>query len=79
MLAMRKVKLRLLNQAITLFFAIRGCSAHISSGNGLEFISSAVKKWLEKADVETLYIASGSSWENGYIGLFNCGIRCDVF
>ena len=56
-------------------FAVRGCPAYIRSDNGPEFISSAVQKWLRKSGVETLYIAPGSPWENGYIESFNSRFR----
>jgi transposase InsO family protein len=59
-------------------FAVRGCPAYIRSDNGPEFISSAVQKWLEKAGVETLYIAPGSPWENGYIESFNSRFRDEL-
>ncbi len=59
-------------------FAVRGCPAYIRSDNGPEFISSAVQKWLERAGVETLYIAPGSPWENGYIESFNSKFRDEL-
>ena len=59
-------------------FAVRGCPAYIRSDNGSEFISSAVQKWLEKVGVETLYIAPGSPWENGYIESFNSRLRDEL-
>ena len=30
-------------------------------------MAKAVCRWLEKADVKTLFVAKGSPWENGYI------------
>jgi transposase InsO family protein len=33
---------------------------------GPEFIANAVQEWLVKIGVKTLYITSGSPWENGY-------------
>ncbi len=41
-------------------------------------LRSAVQKWLEKAGVETLYIAPGSPWENGYIESFNSRLRDEL-
>ena len=52
-------------------FAVRGCPAYIRSDNGPEFVSRVVKKWFKISGVETLYIAPGSPWENGYIESFN--------
>jgi transposase InsO family protein len=55
-------------------FAVRGIPQHIRSDNGPEFVAKAVCRWLEKADVKTLFVAKGSPWENGYVESFN-GIR----
>ena len=52
-------------------FAIRGRPRYIRSDNGPEFASKAVRKWLKKAGVGTLFIEPGSPWENGYIESFN--------
>ena len=59
-------------------FAVRGCPAYIRSDNGPEFVSKAVKKWLKKSGVETLYIAPGSPWENGYVESFNSRFRDEL-
>ena len=59
-------------------FAVRGRPAYIRSDNGPEFVSRVVKKWLENLDVETLYIAPGSPWENGYIESFNGRLRDEL-
>lgn len=59
-------------------FAVRGCPAYIRSDNGPEFVSKAVKKWLKKSGVETLYIAPGSPWENGYVESFNSRLRDEL-
>jgi len=59
-------------------FAVRGYPAYIRSGNGPEFISNAVKRWLKRSGVETLYIAPGSPWENGYIESFNSRLRDEL-
>ena len=44
---------------------------HIRSDNGSEFTAKAVRSWLSRIGVRTLYIEPGSPWENGYIELFN--------
>lgn len=53
-------------------------SQDIRSDNGLEFVSKAVKKWLEKSGVETLYITPGSPWENLYVVSFNNRLRDEL-
>jgi len=51
--------------------ATRGVPEHIRSDNGSEFTAKAVRKWLGRVGVKTLYIEPGSPWENGYIESFN--------
>jgi len=65
-------------------FALRGRPANIRSDNGPEFVAHKVKRWLEQAEVKTLYIAKGSPWENGYVESFNGRLRdellnCELF
>ena len=36
-----------------------------------KFIATALRDWLERLDVKTLYIEPGSPWENGYCESFN--------
>jgi transposase InsO family protein len=38
----------------------------IRSDNGSQFTASAVREWLGRPGFETLFIAPGSLWENGY-------------
>jgi len=59
-------------------FMVRGIPKFIRSDNGPEFIADAIKKWLKRNHVETLYVAPGSPWENGYIESFNGRLRDDV-
>ena len=62
-------------EVLRYLFAVRGCPKYIRSDNGPEFISDAVQKWLEFSGVETLYVAPGSPWENGYVESFNSKLR----
>jgi transposase InsO family protein len=55
--------------------ARHGVPAHIRSDNGSEFIAKEMQKWLEEADVKTLYIAPGAPWQNGYAESFNSRLR----
>jgi transposase InsO family protein len=52
-------------------FVRRGVPGHIRSDNGPEFTAKAVREWLGKVGVTTLYIEPGSPWENGYVESFN--------
>ncbi len=60
-----------------LFFR-RGIPEHIRSDNGSEFTAKAIRKWLKKFGVTTLYIEPGSPWENGYIESFNGKLRDEL-
>lgn len=51
--------------------ATRGVPEHLRSDNGSEFTAKAVRRWLKRVGVKTLYITPGSPWENGYIESFN--------
>ena len=59
-------------------FVFRGISEHIRSDNGPEFTAKAVRKWLERLGVKTLFIEPGSPWENGYIESFNGKLRDEL-
>jgi len=59
-------------------FAVRGAPKHIRSDNGPEFVAKELGKWLERADVKTLFIAPGSPWENGYVESFNGKLRDEL-
>jgi len=59
-------------------FAVRGVPGFIRSDNGSEFIADAIKGWLSDKKVETLYIAPGSPWENGYIESFHGRLRDEL-
>lgn len=56
-------------------FAQRGVPRCIRSDNGPEFIAHAIRKWLERVDVQTLYIEPGAPWENGYAESFHSRLR----
>ena len=47
-------------------FILREIPEHIHSDNGPEFTTKAVKKWLERLGVKTLFIEPGSPWRNEY-------------
>jgi len=56
-------------------FVRHGAPEHIRSDNGPEFVAIAVRDWLARLNVETLYIEPGSPWENGYCESFNGKLR----
>ena len=55
-----------------------GVPKHIRSDNGPEFVAKAVRSWLSRLGVETLFIERGSPWENGYIESFNGKLRDEL-
>jgi putative transposase len=58
--------------------ATRGVPEHIRSDNGPEFTARAVRSWLKKVGVTTLFIEPGSPWENGYVESFNGKLRDEL-
>ncbi|MFK7931196.1 MAG: IS3 family transposase [Myxococcota bacterium] len=61
--------------ALAALFRLYGVPEHIRSDNGPEFIAKAVRGFLERMGVVTLFIEPGSPWENGYIESFNARFR----
>lgn len=59
-------------------FATRGVPQHLRSDNGAEFTCAAVRSWLAKVGVRTLFIEPGSPWENGYVESFNGKLRDEL-
>ena len=49
--------------------------AEISGIRRAEFTATAVREWLQRLDVATLFIESGSPWANGYTESFNGKLR----
>jgi transposase InsO family protein len=63
---------------LTELFVERGAPEHIRSDNGPEFTAKAVREWLGRIGVKTLYIEPGSPWENGYNESFNGKLRDEL-
>jgi putative transposase len=59
-------------------FIFRGIPDYIRSDNGGEFTAKAVRRWLNRLGVKTLFIDPGSPWENGYIESFNGKLRDEL-
>ena len=59
-------------------FIFRGIPEHIRSDNGPEFTAKAIRGWLDRIGVKTLFIEPGSPWENGYIESFNGKLRDEL-
>jgi transposase InsO family protein len=51
-------------------FVWRGIPEHLRSDNGSELTAKALREWLHRLGVGTLYIEPGSPWENGYCESF---------
>jgi putative transposase len=59
-------------------FVEHGPPEHIRSDNGPEFAAKAVRQWLGRLGVKTLFIEPGSPWENGYCESFNSKLRDEL-
>ncbi len=59
-------------------FTTRGVPVHIRSDNGGEFIAAAIRRLATLTGVESLYIAPGSPWENGYAESFHSRLRDEL-
>ena len=65
-------------QVLADLFIERGAPMCIRSDNGPEFAALLIRQWLERIDVETLFIAPGSPWENNYVESFNGKLRDEL-
>jgi transposase InsO family protein len=59
-------------------FVVRGVAGYLRSDNGPEFIAQALRRWLEWTHAQTLYIAPGAPWENGYAESFHSRLRDEL-
>ena len=59
-------------------FVLRGVPDYIRSDNGPEFTAKAVRGWLARVEVKTLFIEPGSPRENGYNESFNGKLRDEL-
>ena len=59
-------------------FIMKGIPEHIRSDNGPEFTAKAIRNWLNRLGVKTLFIEPGSPWENGYVESFNGKLRDEL-
>ncbi|CAA9298003.1 MAG: Integrase [uncultured Chloroflexia bacterium] len=74
----RKLNSTQVLETLSDLFTLRGPPEHIRSDNGPEFCAEAVKKWLKRLEVKTLFIEPGSPWENGYVESFNGKLRDEL-
>jgi putative transposase len=59
-------------------FIFRGIPEYVRSDNGPEFTAKAVRAWLNRLGVATLFIEPGSPWENGYVESFIGKLRDEL-
>ena len=74
----RKIKNQDVIDLLFHLFIFRGIPEHIRSDNGSEFTAKAIRSWLNRLGVKTLFIEPGSPWENGYIESFNGKLRDEL-
>jgi transposase InsO family protein len=59
-------------------FTTRSLPQFLRLDNDSEFTAHAVRDWLAKVGVKTLFIEPGSPWENGYVASFNGKLRDEL-
>jgi transposase InsO family protein len=74
----RKLNSESVLECIADLFVTHGPPDHIRSDNGAEFTALAVRDWLGRIGVKTLFIEPGSPWENGYNESFNGKLRDEL-
>ncbi|SRR6266566_3223541 len=55
--------------------SVYGAPMHLRSDNGPEFVSRAILRWLNTANIETVAIDPGKPWQNGSNESFNGKFR----
>ena len=74
----RQITAKMVLDALYYLFIARGVPEYIRSDNGPEFTTRAVRDWLARLKVKTLFIEPGSPWENGYVEPFNGKLRDEL-
>lgn len=74
----RKINSQAVIDELFNLFIFRGIPEHIRSDNEPEFTAKAVREWLGRLGVKTLFIERASPWENGYIESFNGKLRDEL-
>jgi putative transposase len=74
----RKLKTQDVIDQLFYLFICRGVPEYLRADNGPEFTAKAIRNWLNRLGVKTLYIEPGSPWENGYIESFNGKLRDEL-
>jgi putative transposase len=74
----RRLNAQRVLETLAELFVAHGPPEHIRSDNGPEFIATALRNWLARLNVKTLYIEPGSPWENGYCESFNSKLRDEL-
>jgi len=74
----RKLSSQSVLECIAGLFVKHGPPDYIRSDNGAEFTANAVREWLGRVGVKTLFIEPGSPWENGYNESFNGKLRDEL-
>ena len=77
-LSQRRITSQDVIEQLFYLFIFRGTPQYIRSDNGPEFTAKAVRRWLKDLGVTTLFIESGSPWENGYIESLNGKLRDEL-
>jgi putative transposase len=77
-LVARKIKNQDVIDLLFDLFILRGIPEHIRSDNGPEFTARAIRRWLGRLGIKTIFIEPGSLWENGYIESFNGKLRDEL-
>jgi transposase InsO family protein len=78
MLVSRRITSQDVMDQLFQLFVLRGIPEYLRSDNGSEFTARAIRQWLARIGVKTLYIAPASPWENGYIESFNGKLRDEL-
>jgi putative transposase len=78
MLVARRISSQDVIDQLFQLFILRDIPEHLRSDNGTEFTARAIRKWLAKIGVKTLFIEPASPWENGYIESFNGKLRDEL-
>ncbi len=74
----RSITARGVAEVLIDLFTARGVPGHIRCDNGPEFIAATIRRLAMLTGVETLYIAPGSPWENGYAESFHSRLRDEL-